>query len=567
MFFSLGHGRRMTPAAFDEHIEPVQSFAYLFPDAPETPERPDMGASLDQLAEAMAELKPEDDRPNAVLPPVFTYLGQFIDHDITVNTDGDSEASKIGDPAELLRQPRGLIVANVMNGRIGTLALDSVYGGSPTLTPASRKLQAALRDGPRLRVGSVAPVGERPTLPRDGGADLPRIGKLIEEGVISAADLPPALRPTNAEDPKNAMALIGDGRNDENLIVAQLHLAFVRFHNAVVDKILADANPAPNDDEVFRMAQRQVIWTYQWLIANEFLPAICPPVVVDSVIHDEAPLYMGLLERFREHGIDGVMPLPLEFSVAAFRYGHTMIRQSYDFNLNFGRRDFDVDTAGEATLDKLFQFTGMGAVDGSAPPFGGFDLKVLPQNWIIEWRRFVDHSPLFRDRLARPIDTELAPALFEMLKADPGIFKNLALRNLRRSYNMNLPTGQSALAALKAAKRPVPMAMNKSQLTRGRTGAALRKAGLDDETPLWFYILKEAEETQGGARLGAVGGTLVADTLFGLIIGDQDSYWHRPGSGPDGRWHPRDGVQPAGRPVVRIMRLLEAAGVFDPSAM
>lgn len=553
MYISAAHGTRVPrPEA-----APVQSFGYLFLNAPEIAEDADIGPKFEALAGAMAEARPLEDQPDAVLAPIFTYLGQFIDHDITLNTDSDNEASIIGDPNELLRQPRGLIVANVANGRDGTLALDSLYGGAPNQTAAGRRLQQALRDGPRMRLGPVAPVGVAPDLPQDRRADLPRIGSLLSDGVIAAQDLPPELRPANPQDPKNARAFVGDGRNDENLIIAQLQVAFLRFHNAVVDRILAESVQRPNDEEVFRLARQQVIWTYQWLVVNEFLPAICPPAVVDAAIRDGAPVYQALANRFQQHGIDGVAPMPLEFSVAAFRYGHTMVRDAYDYNLTFGRSDFDVDDANPpASLRQLFEFTGKGAM-------GGFGLQILPQNWIIEWRRFVSDRPLFRDRLARAIDTNLAPNLFDLVNEDQGVFRNLALRNLRRGYNMNIASGQAVLAELKRLRRPLPRVIQRGELTRGPTGRALRDAGLADETPLWFYVLKEAEETQRGARLGAVGGTLVAETLLGLIMNDGDSYWRRPGSGPDGRWHPRDGVQPLGRPVVSIARLLESAGVLE----
>ena len=363
------------------------------------------------------------------------------------------------------------------------------------------------------------------------------------------------------DDPRRSRALIGDGRNDENLIVSQLHLAFIRFHNAVVERILRDPRAPSDPEEVFRRSREQVVWTYQWLIVNEYLLAITPSRVLRGVIEDGAPVYGEMLKRFRRTGLRNVMPLPLEFSVAAFRFGHSMVRGSYDFNLNFGRPAVDLDGPERASFELLFAFTGTGGGSGLAAPFAGLT-EVLPHNWIIEWDRFVANRPPFRDRLARAIDTHLAPDLFDMTKADPGVFRNLALRNLRRGYNMNLPTGQSSLAALRDLGRPLPRPMTRDDLIRGSVGRAILEAGLDEHTPLWLYLLKEAEETQRGARLGAVGGTIVAETLYGVILNDPASYLHRSGSGAGDVWHPRDGVQPMGRPVTSLARLLQAAGVL-----
>lgn len=557
MNIMLEHGARVTVAEAPAGID--QSFGYLFGDAAEVDERPDIGSAFEMLAAAMAETPADIDSRTAVLPPVFTYFGQFIDHDITLNTDSDNEASDI--TAEPLpRRPRGLIEANVMNGRMGALNLDSVYGDVPAPDAGNDALKRALRDGAMMRLGRTTPVGPRPELPRDDAADLPRLGQVIDEGHFDPQHLPADQRPDQGDpdDPLTRRAFVGDGRNDENLIVAQLHLAVLRFHNAVVRTIRQSAN-APGDGEaLFRMARRTVIWTYQWLVVNQYLPAICRPQIVRRAAVDGAPLYTAFLRRLRQGNIADTLPLPLEFSVAGFRFGHSMVRDSYDYNRNFGRSSFSDDTVTRrASLDELFAFTGNGP-----DPFNGFGLPSLPQNWIIEWDRFVEAMPLFEDRLARPFDTRLAASLFRMRNRPAGLMQDLARRNLRRGYNMNLPCGQEMLARMRAAGRPLGLVLTAAQLTGGSTGQALRRAGLADQTPLWFYIHKEAEVLEAGARLGSVGSTLVADTIIGLIANDPGSYWSRHGSGSDGRWHPRDGVMPGGRPVTSIQRLLQAAGVL-----
>ncbi len=583
MFFSMGHGKRVVAASASgagiegaapetatggtgSRADPaVQSFGYLFSGAPEVSEHGDISERLEILAAAMAEPVPETDALTGMLPPVFTYLGQFIDHDLTANTDRDGDASSIG-REPLLRQPRGLVEANVMNGRKGSLGLDSLYGDVPDETETSRALQAAMRDGPFLRIGASTPFGRRPPLPADGFDDLPRIGPMISEGHLDPSLLPASHRPAGPDDPKARLAFIGDGRNDENLIVAQLHLAFLRFHRRVAETLIRSGRAPADPDTLFGMVRRQVTWTYQWIVLNEYLPSVCRPQAVTAAMRDEAPLYGAFLERIRQVGIGDVLPLPFEFSAACFRFGHTMVRNRYDINFNFGRPSLDMDGPTRATLRDLFAFTGRASPDGISPPFGGAGTQSLPHNWIVEWNRLVDPRPLFPDRTARAVDDRLAAGLFDLPKEDAGIMRNLALRNLRRGYNMNLPSGQSALQALRRSGVPLGPTLTRSRLRAGQSGRALRAAGLEDEAPLWFYILKEAAELERGTRLGSVGSAVVADTITGLVVNDPDSYWHQPGSGSDGRWHPVDGVQPTGRPVTRIARLLEAAGVLDPAA-
>ena len=587
MFFSMGHGGRVIASGSTADSErsaqfpslavttvtgsrangAFQSFGYLFAGAPEFPEIDDIDGKLRDLAQAMQETVPDEDALTGTLPPIFTYLGQFIDHDISVNTDRDNRASHIGD-VPLVRQPRATIEANIQNGRKGSLRLDSLYGDAPNRTEQSKALERVLRNGPFLREGMTSPVGTRPDLPVDGGDDLPRIGMLIDQGVLDADMLPIEIRPedpTDHSDPKRCLAFIGDGRNDENLIVAQLHLAFIRFHNAVVREILASLRAPLSDDAVFEMARQQVIWVYQWIIVNEFLPAICRRRAVEAALAENAPVYTHFLAQLDTVDAGDVFPLPLEFSVACYRFGHTMVRDRYDYNRTFGRPNVADDGPRRASLDQLFQFTGRTAERSGEAPFGAFDGDTLPHNWLIEWDRFVDSRPVFPDRLARAIDTHLAPSLFDLLKEEKNehnIFVNLAVRNLRRGYNINLPAAQEVLAGLRDLGVPLGRVMTKTELTRGATGRALRRTGLHEATPLWFYILKEAEEVEKGYRLGAVGSAIVADTIVGLIHHDKGSYLHQSGKGPNAVWHPSDGVMPNGCPVASITELLAAAGVL-----
>ena len=124
----------------------------------------------------------------------------------------------------------------------------------------------------------------------------------------------------------NNNAFLGDSRNDENVIISQLHVAFLRFHNAVIDRLRADPTYADlSAKKIFKIAQRLVRWHYQWIILHEFLPLTIGQERVDDILQN------GL--RFYE--VDKRNPkIPIEFSVAAYRFGHSQIRPSY--RLNFG---------------------------------------------------------------------------------------------------------------------------------------------------------------------------------------------------------------------------------------
>ncbi|MEM7225182.1 MAG: heme peroxidase family protein [Pseudomonadota bacterium] len=537
------------------------SFRYLYSDVEDFPLIDEIDLKLVALAEAMVESEGQSESMDSSVPAIFTYFGQFIGHDVTAHTDRDFETSKIAD-TPLHRLPREVVESKVRNLRRGTLDLNSLYGDGPGQTENVRRLERALREGARMRLGVPLPVGSRPPLPRDNGADLPRIGALISDGAIDPDDLPEELRPVgpNAEQRKR-LALIGDGRNDENLVVAQLHVAFLRFHNEII-RALSDGNGAEWDlEELFAAAKRQVQWTYQWLVINEFLPQVCDPAVLAFVLEREAPIYRVFLERGQECGSRGALPIPLEFSSAAYRFGHSMVRASYDFNRNFGRPADDLESGHRAKLDQLFTFTGRGD-----NPIGGFGFTAIPENWLIEWDRFVRPSPDLDGRTARKINSQLARELDQMVneglnQSEPReIFKRLALRNLRRGYNLNLPSAQALIARMAADGHTIERPLSADQLRNGRSGEALFEGGFLDQTPLWFYVLKEAEEQADGEHLGELGSRLVAETLVGLVVNDRSSYWNETNSCE--RWSPHDAVWPNDEPVTSLAKLLAAAGVL-----
>ena len=421
------------------------------------------------------------------IPAGYTYLGQFTDHDLTF----DATTVAFGDSVN---------AADLLQGRSPTLDLDSVYGAGP-LDPESAKFYEA--DRVHLKMGRT--TESLPDKAMDG-FDLPRVGK------GSAAN--------------RRTALIPDRRNDENLAVAQHHLAMIRFHNRVVDKLPASTPAADR----FRLARRRVVLHYQWLLRTDYLTRICDPAVVDDVFTNGRKAF--------EVGADPLsMPtMPIEFSVGAFRFGHSMVREIYAWNAVF--------PSGAASLDLLFFFS------GTSGDLGGN--KTLPSNWIADWRRLYRFAQIGRDDLkpprgefnvARRIDTGLVNPLSMLPKGSFGgadddeftIRANLAFRNLTRAGMLKLASGQQ-MAAFLRSKGVAVTTLTKAQLRDGHEGAsldALTPAQLTTflaDTPLWFYVLREAELNEG--RLTGVGARIIAETFHRAMEGSTHSIVRDPGWRP-----------------------------------
>ena len=569
-------------AAEPEEILFVTPFDYLFLDLATDPaahlpaDNPAkiaaIVAGLKALGDAMVEDSlapgegPLQSTGNSTIPPVYTYWGQFIDHDLTANTDRDAEVSNIT-KQDLAPLPPAFVVRNLKNLRQPTVNLDSVYGDGPTFDPSNPTQAGRMYDGIKLRVGKVAknpdplpdpgnpPIRGEPIPPeRDDLRDLPRIGVLIGEGVVKEEDFPEKLRgQTNFKN----LAFIADARNDENLIIAQFHTAVLRFHNAAVDWVKTNEPKdyrgyERSDSQLFERAQQLTRWHYQWLVVNDFLKTITVAGIADNIL-------LGGPKHYAPR--NGEPYMPLEFSVAAYRFGHTMVRAAYDHNRNFGRPG---NVISSASFNLLFLFTGNGS-----PPFGG-GTDVLPFNWIIEWDRFVDKGSLFPDHFARKIDTRLAPPLRNMVNQgnDPSlapdikaILKRLARRNLLRGYHLSIPTGQSVAAATGVT----PLSENELRLgNSGPLNQVLEDNGFLQQTPLWYYVLKEAEVRANGNSLGELGSRIVCETIIGQLLNDLESYLKQQGG-----WDPSKGVKlpnPGGDPrdgnlIVTIRDFFRFAGL------
>jgi hypothetical protein len=324
-------------------------------------------------------------------------------------------------------------------------------------------------------------------------------------------------------------ALIPDKRNDENLAVAQTHLALIRFHNRVVDSLPAGLT----DAQRFAQARELVVKHYQWMIRTDFLPRICAAAVVNDV-------FTNGRRAFEVAAAPTDVPtMPIEFSVAAYRLGHSMIRAAYQWNKNFND-----DTGVPGTLDLLFEFSGLSGTLG-----GG---EQLPSNWIADFRRLYDFNeagradlvvPAAKFNRARRIDTRLVNPLRTLPQqtigpppvpaSDPT--RNLAFRNLTRARMVRLATGQQMATFLKS-KGVTLTTLTKAQIRTGNNGAvldtltAIQRDTMLTTTPLWFYLLREAELNNG--KLKGVGARIVAETFHRAMEGSEFSIVRDPAFQP-----------------------------------
>lgn len=453
--------------------------------------------ALFALADTMLDSAPNDpigDNPN--IPGGFTYLGQFVDHDITL--DLTSLSGQISDPTML------------QNFRTPGLDLDCLYGAGPG--PHRFLFE---KNGPKFLIGRT-----------DASPD--------------AANVTIPALPNDLERSRQGVALIGDHRNDENLLVAQTHLAFLKFHNKVVDRLKTQGTP---DDQLFGEASKTVRWHYQWMVLHDFVERLTETGIVAKLLHEGRKFY-----RFQT-----VPFMPIEFAGAAYRLGHTMVRDEYSHNRVFRPAP---PRLAPGNLPLLFQFSGLsGGIGGELGP-----IPRLPSNWIIDWRRFYGfntpaNTPNFEFNPSRTLDPFIAPTLHSLPGFPPGREANLAFRNLRRGVKLGLPSGQAVAAAM-AAKVPGITALTPAEIATGPDGAVAAARGFDTNTPLWYYILKEAQLRGGGQRLGPVGARIVAEVFVGLVQGDKDSFLSQPG------WTP---TLPAKTPGTFLMTdLLQFVGDISP---
>jgi hypothetical protein len=460
MFTHVSHAGGISE---QEEILFTTRFGYFFPDAAHSPYcLLHASHETEDALRALGDLMADPGTPqnpgafDSSIPAVFTYLGQFIDHDLTARTDRNGLFAPIGETHDLEPVAPDTVIANLFNGRRPQFDLDSVYGDGPGLAPGSMSKAQPLYEGD-LTMKTFA-SGGRFDLPR--GADR--------------------------------HALIADVRNDENVMIGQLHNVFLRFHNAAAAKV------SGSDKQKYIRARQLTRWAYQFLVVNAYLPAVCDTDVVADVLAN-GPRFIGPTAG------QGEVFMPLEFSVAGFRFGHSMIRPFYKLN--------------NATTLPIMDLLGPA---GRAAIFQGGQLA---QSHVIDWKNFLPGAP---SQKARLIDPMIAQGLFDLSPLGEGrggdaILKHLARSNLIRGYKLSIPHGR-AMASAFGLQPLTPAEVAGGSGTDPALHDLLTTSGLDDRPPLWFYVLKEAQVQQNGQRLGALGSRIVAETIVSLIKQDPNSY-------------------------------------------
>ena len=461
---------------------------------------PDLDA-LRALGEALTFREHDDARDRETdIPAAYTYFGQFVFHDIT------HWKPPVGDgPTAGLRG--------------AALDLDSVLGFEPA-------------DDPDLR------------------APLP-IGLTTRDlrGCSFAADLPRS--PCGAP-------LIADGRNDDNLALAQVHVAMTAFANAV------QAAVGPHGGAAALVATH-----VQAVVLGDYLPRILDPDVHRDVVENGRAV---VWPEVSEGGAPFLVPL--EFVAACGRFGHAMVKHRYDWNAHHP------GAGAPAFWESTFSST-------------AYPMRMLDWSWVTDWARLLPaegeapgggapgggfplRAAALSSRLADPLRRMPEAALPPGGPGQPPLSANLATRSLERAQSLRLASGQAAVRRMNerlvARGRPTVPLLSRDDILAGESDdarAVLLAEGpggarLCDETPMWLYVLKEAEAQQGGRRLGAFGSRIVGETLHAAIAAASPSILAGDGRRPEHSWRPDPRLRPSRPDRYGLRDLVAFAGLLEP---
>ncbi|MEH2054686.1 MAG: peroxidase family protein [Nostoc sp.] len=528
-----------------------------------------------QLVELAASIKGDvdtvkdgpDPEENLWVPAGYTYFGQFIDHDLTFDNTSSLNPADAGEQDRLptnLRTPR--------------FDLDSLYGDGPDAQPF---LYA-----------------------EDGASLLFKDSNQSQSQTTYEQAIQDLLRSPNGR------AIIGDKRNDENSIISQIQLAFVRYHNAVVKK-LSQEDKELTGTALFNQARNEVRWTYQKLVIEDFLPRIVKAEVFADLQEATTPEERKNLYALYTH--DKRKNLPREFVVAAYRFGHSGVRTGYRLNKETRLTIFPSSEESKPDNNSLLGFEPLPKTH-VIDDWGRFFPNTQPGVFTTEDRhKAADDTvnPEVRLQFAYKIDTTLVdplgvlpPSVLPTSATVGGLVKevedtigpkdtlpdtvahpprpSLALLNLLRGNIYKVQGGQAIAHVLQRNDFPVKILDQKHLSTRnaveGRDGVFKFNpidSSLQRDTPLWFYILAEAQASvvdaikletdetfheeqllqNDGAKtqLGWVGGRIVAEVFYGLLDSDRESYFN---AAPD-NWEPILG----GNGEVIFANLLKFAGL------
>jgi len=445
----------------------------------------------EKLIKLGSAMRYDVEREGTLTPRVgYTYFGQFVGHDLTHDTtplDGPYLNPEL-----------------TPNYRTSYLDLDHIYGGGP-------------QESPNLYEGET-------------GAEVFKVGATTPTGYLR--DLPIV----------NGAILIGDTRNLINLILRQLHVVFLKFHNEAIRQLSAKSRTISGIENlgsgtIFDRAQRLVRWHYQWIVRHDFLPRIS---------HTSVWNHRSRIVRQRSKFKDG-FSIPIEFSLAAFRFGHSMVRNAYGLNCRQKRVE----------LTKLMEL-------GQQP-------SPLPDDFVIEWGRFFDGLPTsgpvasssyIDSSIAAPLHGLFPPTLRLCNRMESSAdVASLPVRTLLRGARAGLPSGQEIADTLfKQQMIKAEDRLTSSQLTQdtcNHSASVLRDIGLEQNTPLFYYLLKEAEISGFGLTLGPIGSYIVGEAIQRALEADPEGYMSV--VGPDWKlplWRFPNGLDEQVGSVIRIIRLV-----------
>src|SRR2546423_782791 len=444
-----------------------------------------------KLVELGSAMRYGTEREGTLTPRIgYTYFGQFIGHDLTY--DSTPLAGPYAEPE------------NTPNFRTATFDLDHVYAGGPAESPY---LYEGDEGAETFKIGTTVPSGYRRDLP-------------IGHGRLLIGDLQ-------------------DTRNVDNLLLRQLHVLFLKFHNEAIRQLqtnpdMRSTGESLGQDSFFDRARRLVCWQYQWIIRHDYLPRILHN---DVWQHQQrrTPITPG-----KEFSI------PIEFALAAFRFGHSMVRNAYRLNCRHKR----------VLIGELME------LGQKAEPISDDDL--------VEWGAFFDGLPTSGPPASSSfIDTSVSLAMHGL---SPGTIRlanrleaidpsNLPVRTLLRGARAQLPSGQEAAEALLAEGKIKPDdRLTSSELatdTCNHSGSVLSRNGLERNTPLFYYVLKEAELKGQGLTLGPVGSHIVSEVIHTALEADSDGYMALAGSEWElPRWRFPSGARRPVNSLIDIIRLI-----------
>jgi hypothetical protein len=476
---SHAHARRAAPKGH---------YARLFP-KPAQPIAADEEAKLIELGNSM---RYKVEREGTLTPRIgYTYFGQFLGHDLT------HDVTPLAGPyAEPEKTP---------NYRTASFDLDHVYGDGPEGSPY---LYEGEEGAETFKLGA--------TVPSRYQRDLP-----VQHGRVLIGDL-------------------GDRRNLDNLLLRQLHVLFLKFHNEAIRQLRTNSTFETMGDvlaggTLFERARRLVCWHYQWIIRHDYLP---------RVLHNDTWTYQSY-RTARKPGAD--FSVPIEFSLAAFRFGHSVVRNAYRLNCRQKR----------VVIGELMAL--------------GQKAESFPDDYLVEWGTFFDGLPTSGPQASSSfIDTSISPAMHGLSpdtirlsnRLEAVSPSNLPVRTLLRGARAHLPSGQEVADTLIARGRIKSNdRLSSSELTRDTcdgSGSALEKSALEQNTPLFYYILKEAELRADGITLGPAGSYIVSEVIQNALEADPEGYMA--GAGP--KWQLPQWRFPGGsrRPVNSLIGIVQLVG-------